>query len=348
MRLSIVAGKATSLINVAKDVAYVAQKRGHAPRILTYVESPSTLARLSDAVVIVYPSSPLFCAEYMLLYRDLRTHYATPAVYYTMIEGRPRRFHVRPWMTRDVEFVAASKYVRDKLEEAGFRVRAVVYHGLVREAVEEASKMVPTARRHLRARYGDRVVLGVVSHSHPRKGLELLKRAAEILAERRRDFAVHVVANPEAERKLEGAPGVFVDAVFGSRSREEVLAFLGAIDFLVVPSMAEGFCLPLLEANAMGTPAVHCLYPPLTEISDAEANVAFGYERVEYVNTGEGVEYELHVYDPRELADAMERAIDLVLNYPSEYEDRRARAKRVLGRFDAERLYPRLLEMVGA
>jgi len=336
------------LINVAKDIAYVASKRGHAPRILTYVESPTTLSKICDAAIMIYPASPLFCAEYMLLYRDLRRHHGKPAAYYTMIEGRPRRFHVTPWMTRDVEFVVCSKYVREKLMEAGFRVLKVVYHGLVREVVEEAAKMAPIAKNHLAKAHGDRSVFAVVSHSHVRKGLERLAEAAGILSGRRKDFVIHVVANQEARRKLGGIPNVHLDTVFGTRSREEILAFLGAADFLVVPSLCEGFCLPLLEANAMGTVAIHCAYPPLTEISDLESNICFEYDRVEFVNTGEGIEYEFHLYDPRELADAMERALDLKENYPSELEERRAKVKEVLERFDAEKLYPELLKMVGA
>ena len=140
MRLGIIAGKATSLINVAKDIAYVAQRRGHVPRILTYVESPTMLAKSGDGFILVYPAVPLFCAEYMLLYRELRVNHGKPAVYYTMIEGRPRRHHIAPWMRRDVEFVAVSRYVREKLIDAGFRVLGVVPHGLVREVVSEAEK----------------------------------------------------------------------------------------------------------------------------------------------------------------------------------------------------------------
>lgn len=347
MRISIVAGKAVSLVNVAKDIAYVAQSRGHAPRILTYIMHSGDLARLSDAVVLVYPASPLFCAEYMLLYRDLRVHYSMSPVYYTMIEGRPKRFHVRPWMLRDVEFVACSGYVRDRLVEAGFRVVDVVHHGLVRRVVEEAVKLAPTARRALKSMHGDKVVFGVVSHSHPRKGLDRLASAVRILSERRSDFAVHVVANPEASKVLGDVPNTVLDTVYGKRSREEILAFMAAVDFLVLPSLAEGFGLTLIEANAVGTVAIHSAYPPLTEVSDVENNLAFPYDDVRYVDVGDGIEYEYHLYSPKLLATVMEEAVEMLRERRSEYEDRCAKLRAALDRFDAERLYPRLLHRAG-
>jgi len=346
MRLSIITGKATSIINVSKDIAYVSQKLGHVPRILNYVESPSSIARLSDGVILVYPASPLFCAEYMLLYRDLRVHYNLNVAYYTMIEGRPRRFHVTPWMLRDVEFVACSKYVRDKLQDAGFRVKDVVYHGLVREVVEESKKLVPIARRNLERLHGDKIIFGVVSHTHPRKGIDYLVSAINTLREKRDDFVVHLVTNREARRRYSGVQTLFIDTVFGTRSREEILAFLGAIDFLVVPSLAEGFGLPIVEANAMGTPAIHGMFPPLTEVSELKGNLVFEYSDVRFINTGEGIEYEYHIYDPKTLADVMDWAIDIIKNHKEKYEDMSERVKNALDRFDAEKLYPKLISMV--
>ncbi len=342
------AGRATSLLNVAKDIAYVAQKRGHVPRIMSYVEAPSTLAKLSDGVIMIYPASPLFCAEYMLLYRDLRVHYDKPCIYYTMIEGRPRKHLIADWMLRDVEFVACSRYVRDKLQEAGFKVRAVVHHGLVREVIEEGRRLSSVARKHLERMHGGKVIFGVVSHSHVRKGLDFLAKAVSILSEKRDDFVVHLVTNPEAKRRIGDVPHIYIDAVFGTRSREEIMAFLSAIDYLIMPSLAEGFGLPLIEANACGTPAIHCAYPPLTEVSDLENNIVFEYDEVRHVYTGEGIEYEFHIYDPKRLAEAMDEAIDLRKSHEDDYRERRLKVTSILNRFDAEEIYPRLLKMVGA
>ena len=348
MRVALVAGKAVSLLNVAKDIAYVAQKRGHVPRILKYVEAASTLASIADGVVLIYPASPLFCGEYMLLYRDLKINYDKPVVYYTMVEGRPRSHLISKWMLRDLEFVAVSNYVKNKLMEVGFSVRDVVYHGLVRNVVYEGRKMAHIARKQLEDMHGGKVVFGVISHSHVRKGLDALAKATVMLSQKRDDFVVHVVTNPEARKVLADVPNMYIDTVFGSRSREEIMAFLSAIDFLIVPSYCEGFGLPLIEANACGTPAVHCLYPPLSEISNLEANIVFNYNDVEYVYTGEGIEYEFHLYDPRDLADAMEQAIDIKLNFKSEMEERMEKAANVLHKFDAEKLYAKLLGYIGA
>ena len=264
-----------------------------------------------------------------------------------MIEGRPTARHIQPWMRRELEFIACSNYVREKLEEAGLQVIDVIHHGLVREQVEVARRLVPTARENLRRLHGDKVIFGAVAFWHRRKGLELLAKACEMLSSKRDDFVVHLVTNVTAKRKLPPVKGLYVDTVFGTRSREEILAFLGAIDFLIVPSLAEGFCLPLVEANAMGTPAIHALYPPLTEVTTPEANITFQYELVAFESLGEGIDYELHIYSPAALAQAMEEAIEMILNDKEEYERRCREARKALDRFDAEKLYPRLLKYIG-
>ncbi len=348
MRVAVVAGKAVSLINVAKDIAHVAHLKGHAPRILTYVESPVTLSNMSDAVVLVYPSSPLFCAPYMLLYRDLQVLYGTPVVYYTMIEGKIRRYHIADWMRRDLEFVAVSKYTAEKLREAGLRVKGVVYHGLVKEQLAEAAELTQTARRYLQSMFPNKVIFGVLSHSHIRKGLERLAEAASLLAQKRKDFVVYAVTDDVGGKKLADAPCVHVDRVYGKRSRVEMLAFLGAVDFILVPSLAEGFCLPIVEGNAMGTLAVHCMYPPLTEVSSPRVNITFPYDDVEYVNTGDGIEYEMHLYSPKVLASAMEEAMELKLKRRGELEERAEKGKQKARRFDAVKQYTKLLKLIGA
>ena len=348
MRIVIIAGKATSLLNVAKDIAHIAQKRGHVPRILRYIDAPSTLANIADGVILIYPTSPIFCAEYMLLYREMTLHYQIPIVYYTMIEGRPRRVHIRPWMIRDVEFTTVSKYVKEKLAEVGLRVKDVVYHGLLKETIEEAEKLTPIARKHLRKMHKDKIIFGVLSHTHPRKGLDKLASAVKILSEKRKDFIVHLVSSNKAEKLVMDTPNIYLDTVYGNRSRTEIFAFLGAIDYLIVPSYCEGFCLPIVEANAMKTPAIHCSYPPLTEVSDLENNIVFEYEHKEFVNTGEGIEYEYHIYDEKELANAMDEAIDLIKNNKEEYEEKSIKVSEYASNFDAEKLYPKLLKMIGA
>jgi len=173
-----------------------------------------------------------------------------------------------------------------------------------------------------------------------------LAEAVKILSQKRDDFVVHLVTDAKTKGILGSIPNMYIDASFGMRSREEILAFLGALDYLIVPSLAEGFCLPLLEANAMGTPVVHCLYPPLSEITDIENNITFDYDDVFYEDLDEGIDFELHYYSPKALAESIEYALDLRLHDEDDYIKRCSNLRRIIERFDADKLYKQLIDMV--
>jgi len=343
VKVLVISGKAPSLRNVARDIAYVLMLEGHQPRLLSYIVAHEDLRGICDAIIYVYPASPLFCAQYMLHFRDTRVLWRMPAAFYTTIEGRPSRKFIRHWMLRDCEFIANSRYTADKLAIAGFKVVDIIPHGLVPEMVAEARKLIPTTKRLLKHKHGNKVIIGAVAFWHARKGLDRLAEAVKFLYQKRKDFVVHLVSNKQTKRILGDVPGLFIDTIFGDRQREEIVAFMGACDWLVVPSLAEGFCLPIIEANSVGTPVIHCMYPPLNEVTDPEANLTFEYIDVKYVDINEGIDFELHLYDPRTLAKMMDYAIDMVKNNPQEYEKRRKLATRALERFNALELYRRLL-----
>jgi len=344
MKVLLIVGKAISLKNVGRDIAYVLMVRGHVPRFVDYIVSLTYLDTGYDSFIFFYPASPLFSSPYMLLYRDCKVLLRKPCIFYTTIEGIPRRALIRGWMLRDVDFIANSRYTYEKLTDAGFEVSSIVYHGLLKRDVYGAEKMVGTIKHHLRRKHGNVTTFGVVSFWHIRKGLDKLVDAVNILSKKRNDFKVHLITDRSTFMHVKPSKELYIDTVFGQRSRLEVLAFLGAVDYLIVPSLAEGFCLPLLEANAMGTPVVHCLYPPLTEISDPTTNLTFDYGDLQVIYTGEGIEFELHQYDPASLAEIMDRAIDMRKNDVDEYQKRCVKVKGVIDRFDAEVLYNKLVD----
>jgi len=346
MRILLTTGKASSLKNVTRDIAHVLMKRGHVPRLITRRMSFYEVEDMCDGIVFVYPASPLFSASYFLLYRDIKAYTEMPRLFYTTLEGRPTRYLVKPWMIRDVDFIANSKFTYEKLTEAGFEVRDVVYHGIHIDYVKEALKYVDKIRDRLKRKYGDKVIFGVLAFWHKRKGLNLLGKAIELLSKKRDDFIVHLVTNRESLKPLRGVSNIYIDISFGMKSREEVLAFLGALDYLIVPSLAEGFCLPLLEANSMGIPVVHCLYPPLSEISDVKNNITFDYDDIVIEELGEGIDYELHYYNPKILAEAMEYALDLRLYDEDDYIKRRNGVRKMIRKFNADKLYKRLVDLL--
>jgi len=346
MKILLITGKAVSLRNVLKDIALVAMKHGHIARVVSHRPSTPDIPEICDATIFVYPASPLFCTPHFLAFRDLRKLYNIPSVFYTTVEGRPTRFHVKAWMMRDLDFVANSQYTAQRLMEAGLNVIDVIYHGLHEEYLKEARKMLDRMQMRLKRKHGDKVVFGVLAFWHKRKGLDLLAKAVQELSKKREDFVVHLMTNTMTMRKIGKIPNLYIEDVFGERMREEVLALLGALDYLIVPSLAEGFCLPLLEANAMGTPVIHCLYPPLTEISDLDHNITFDYDDVFFENLHEGIDYELHYYNPKALAEAMDYALDIRLNNEDEYMKRSKKVSKIARKFNAKKLYKRLIDIL--
>ncbi|RLJ03207.1 MAG: hypothetical protein DRP11_01440 [Candidatus Aenigmatarchaeota archaeon] len=344
MRIGIITSKATSLRNVARDIASVSMMYKHVPRLLDFVEEPTSIGELCDGCILIYPASPLYCAPQFLFYRDFKLYVGKPIIFYTTIEGRPSRKHIKLWMTRDVEFIANSKYVFDKLVEAGFNVIDVIPHGILLNQIRKAEKMIPIVRKHLEKLHGDKVVFGAVAFYHPRKGLDLLAEATALLSKKRKDFVVHLITSPQAKKYLPVLDNLYIDTVFGMRSREDILAFLGACDYVIIPSLAEGFGLPLLEANAMGTPCIFPAYEPLIEIGDMENNLIFDYKYIKLMDIGEGIEFEFHIYDPKDLADQMNYAIYLKRKLEREYKKRCEKVRDVIRKFSAEKVYSKLLK----
>lgn len=113
------------------------------------------------------------------------------------------------------------------------------------------------------------VAVGTVE---PRKGLGDLMRALALLD---RDELPLVHIGPQGWGDLD--LGILADEAGLGRDRIRALGFLtdtqmaaviqGAAVF-VMPSHAEGFGLPLLEAMSFGTPTVHTALPALVEVAD--------------------------------------------------------------------------------
>jgi len=345
-KVLVITGKSASLMNVGRDIAMVLQKHDYIPRLFNYVIHYLDAVEIGDSAIFVYPVSPIFSAKVMLAYRDFKLHGGLDRCFYATIEGKVDMKVVQHWMRRDCSFVANSRYTAEKLMEAGFSVEGVVYHGLIPEIVEEARKLAKGYRNRIERDHPDKVTFCVVSTTHKRKGLQYLVEAVKILERKRDDFIVHLLTTKEGSRQIEGSKCLEVIPKYGTRPRTEVLAWIGGHHFMIIPSLAEGFCLPLIEANAMGVPVIHCEYPPLSEISDNSINITFDYEDVDYLDVHEGILYELHLYNPIELARCMEYAIEMYKKDYDNYVKISEKAKEVINKFNAEELYVELTKYI--
>jgi len=334
-RLCIVSSGATSLKNVARDIATVAQKRGKIVRL--YVQRGYyEWRRIADELIIVMTASPTWASRYFLMLRDARKQLGGKAIFYATIEGSIKKYLVPTWVKRDCDFVACSNFVKEKLEEAGLRVTHVVHHGILFDKVEQITRLPKPSSSKVR--------FITVSTSHPRKGLSYLTQVIRRLAERRKDFEFTIITDEQGREYLYELPNTRISFDFGKYMHLEVLEMIYKHDYLVVPSFAEGFCLPVIEAMALGLPVIHARFPPLTEITDPENNIIVEVERIQNVDLEEGQVYHFNYYSIDDFAKALETAIDIKLS--GEYEKRSQAVREHAKKFDAEKLYGRLLDIL--
>ena len=338
--------KAVSLKTVAHHIARAAEKDGSDATVIERYAAPVDVKRWADAAIIVMPADPVTAAPWMLLARDLSVS-GVPAVYYATVEGALDRKYVARWMS-EARLVANSAYVAEKLKEVGLPVRGIIHHGVDLKEAERARGMVRHVLdrlRHLGVAAGldpDKHVIAVtVASGHPRKGLDRLARVASIAAQREPRLKFLVITDGDGAARLEGVPNVIAEPVMGGLSREEVLALIAAGHVYVQPSLAEGFCLPVLEAHALGVPAVHADLPPLREYSAGWRVPARGVTRVKIDG---GILYEMHDYDASELAEVLLQVVDLVKRNDSAVEDYRVKALEVARQHDIHKVYPGLLD----
>jgi len=340
-KLAILTSRATSLSNVAKDIATVARELGLIPNIYD-TPQPSFLIRSKyDGCIVIMTFSPLLTRVWFLRAYELRFSEKVPTILYTTVEGRPRRDLIPRWYFRLDNIVANSNFTKEMIESVGFNVLDVVYHGIDLNMTERSKEYIPYIKKKLVESTKADFIVGTVAMNHPRKGLDMLKNVASKVLQKNKNIKFYLITSSF----IESVPNLVVDTTFGSLPRLEILARIGSFTYLLIPSLAEGFGLPLIEANAMGVPVIHPDYAPLSEIT-CSGNLRVKVKNVFYNDTGDGIEYEYHIYDTNEMADKIIEAYDIYKNYKSQYEDMKAKVVENAKRFDIRKLYPKLIKLL--
>jgi glycosyltransferase involved in cell wall biosynthesis len=223
----------------------------------------------------------------------------------------------------------------------------IVHHAYDPDENREAIEYAEFLRKKVERDFPGKVIFAIAEGAHKRKGWEKLIQALKLIPDNVREkFVVLAIAHKSTiDKVLPDAPekSIYVVGQFGEMSRKQVLALFAIADYVLVPSLAEGFGLPVLEANSLGRLGIFVNMEPYSEYADTRANITFPWDNVKEI-VDNGVEFELHDYDPQYLADAIVNAVDMAKS--GEYEERAKRAYEAVKDMTITNLYTKIIKYI--
>jgi len=334
--------KGISLQRVAKDVGRVLKAETGAT-IYVFLGHNYQIFDLPDdsSFIVVMTFEPALALSYFFIAWELQKRYGRLA-FYTTIEGRINPMQIPNWIARDLSFIANSRYTAERLREAGVRVIDTVYHGVDIDAVQMAKPKAQMARRRIGVGE-DEFLVGYIAGCYMRKGHDLFAETLKVLHEKDPSIKAVILTQKECATYYEPLENAIPLIDFGRLRDEDVWSIYHAMDLYVQPSLSEGFGLPVLEALAAGKLVVHPDYDPLSEITTPETSVRVPVTDVAFRHEVGSIEFELHFYDPDEMAEAILYAKDLLQKSRDEIE---AKALERAKEFDYRRVYKRFVRYV--
>lgn len=338
--------RAVSLQNVAMDIVKVGLELKLDIQWFDRLFPAFEIKKSGDTALLVMTVDPLYTVPWFLLARDLKKG-GVKNIYYGPTEGKLNTRYIQPWM-REVEFIAVSYYVRDKLVEAGLKVIDVVHHGVDFKVIDQARKM-KTASSDYFKKYGldpsKHLIVTTVANSHPRKGLAWYDKVVEEVGRKDGSIKFLVITEDKGLTFFKRRPNLVVATDFGKLPRLTILSIIANSHILAIPSLSEGFGLPVLEAMALGTPVIHAELPPLMEFS---TGIAVPVKEVRYFDRSEvgptGIIYEQHLWDPKEFAEILLQLVDIYRNHADAIVDWRYKSWFRAKKFSIYKTYPKLLK----
>jgi len=270
-----------------------------------------------------------------------------PKAVYVTLEGIPTKANILCSNIPKLQLIANSEFVRNCLSQAGMNVIDMVHHAVDWNRCQELRKDSKQLRTKWEGEYGKRVKILYVGRNDPRKGLDKLEKAIAIVNESMKDKAVFLLFTEGVTEALEALPNVLRIGSVNTLPYDQVLRLIGACDYLIFPSVAEGFGMPVLEANAMGRPVIHSWFPPLSEFSSKDFNFVFGYSEETLVKQQNLQYWIFHEYRPEMLAEMIVDAIKIFNNSKKEYQEYCSKALDHSKNWDFKKIYPKILAHLG-
>jgi glycosyltransferase involved in cell wall biosynthesis len=338
VRFGIITSYATSLTVVGKDLAYTISKLGHESKFYSRQIQWYDAKKEFDRGIVLIPFDPIYAPIWFLLARDYNVH-GLPSVVYTTVEGEPKQWLVKDWIKRDCKFIANSNFTQKMLRRIDIDVAKVIYHGVNFELVNQVKHQAETKKQAIKQQLGVKTLFGTIASGHPRKGLAHLTQTLQAITSKIKDVGFYILTTPHSIDQFKEIKNVYASPKFGKLTREEVVTLIGSFDFLIHPALCEGFCLPVLEAQALGVPCIYPAYEPITEIAHPTANFPVKTTSEDFQDLGDGILYLCHFYKPEDMAEQIEKAYETYTCKPDEYQKLSKQVTEHAKNFDTMKCY---------
>lgn len=282
-------GLTLSYARVAREVGYELERRGHSVTWLGLAPPRVSPASHRNALLLPGAQTHVALAQWLRAARpntlltigdpwmfnaiprlvrdaDIRWHAYFP------VDGRPLPEAWHDWIHDCDRPLVYSQFAADVVEEATGVRPAVAYHGV------DLATFTPLDRTEAKRQVGvaDHFVVGTVAANQQRKNLPALVDAFARFAHDKPDALLYLHAPlsgtwdlPELVRQFHvGHKTHFTERYDLNRGvdERELVTIYNSFDVFVLPTMAEGFGLPIVEAQACGVPVLATDYSACPEL----------------------------------------------------------------------------------
>lgn len=239
--------------------------------------APRVLAELQPDVLVSF--GDLWMTGWT---QDLRSKGRFKKLLYFPVDGEP---FPRAWrkVVADADIVVAYSLYGQKIVQEACPDREIhrIYHGVDIETFRPLPDKDEIKRRH---GLGGKFVVGCVARNQPRKNFPLLIQAFARFREGKDDAWLYLHTNPrdvgwdvlELLREYGVREHTSISrhaAVDGGVSAEELNTIYNLFDVMALPTAAEGFGLPILEAMAVGVPVAATGFSACVELLEGRGEL---------------------------------------------------------------------------